>query len=174
MVGASPTLCCLLIWPFHTGRISKKNNSHPSLSKTGTFFKVPPRSKHTHTHNCGCFCFNLYQEYIWTKHSYFSTPTPQKRQRILSEIELFMKCESIESIFHFVQKHAQQPTRDAHPRLFHPKPSQQISPEVNLNLGGDEVPGHGNGGLVWCATGIPRWIPAPRNSACLGKLVARC
>eukprot|EP00435_Cladocopium_sp_Y103_P026882 s1718_g6.t1 len=36
---------------------------------------------------------------------------------------------------------------------------------VNLNLGGDEVPGHGNGGLVWCgevAQGqAPRWVPAP-------------
>jgi len=43
---------------------------------------------------------------------------------------------------------------------------------VNLNLGGDEVPGHGNGGLLWCGEvangGAPRWVPAPKASVMLG------
>ena len=44
--------------------------------------------------------------------------------------------------------------------------------QVNLNLGGDEVPGHGNGGLLWCGEvangGAPRWVPAPLASVMLG------
>ena len=82
----------------------QKNNSHPSLSKTGTFFEVPP--KHQNTHTTVVVFVSICKEYIWANHSYFLTPTPKKRQRILWEIELFMKCESIESILHFVQKQA--------------------------------------------------------------------
>lgn len=40
---------------------------------------------------------------------------------------------------------------------------------VNLNIGGDEEPGFGNGGLVWC-TPSPRWVPAPTGSATMFRI----
>ncbi|CAL1151297.1 unnamed protein product [Cladocopium goreaui] len=50
----------------------------------------------------------------------------------------------------------------------------EASRAVNLNLGGDEVPGHGNGGLLWCGEvangGAPRWVPAPKASVIIFRI----
>ena len=126
---------------FPYGRISKKKQLTSVIiwkrilfqSPEVFFSKFPPR---THTPVVVVVVVvSICKEYIWTKHSYFLTPTPKKRQRILWEIELFMKCESIESIFHFVQKQANnQPTTLTQGFSIHPNISRNL-PRGESQLG---------------------------------------
>lgn len=140
MVGASPTLCCLLIWPFHTGRISKKNNSHPSLSKTGTFFKVPPT--HTHT-QLWLFLFQFISRIHLNKALLFFDPHPPKKTKNFVRNRTFHEVRIYWIYFSFRPKTRPTTNPRRSPKAF---PSQAIS--TNLPRGESQL-GWGWGARSW-------------------------